>query len=67
MGQLIEELESLRQLRISGQEEKDSAETFDQGTHEKDGTTPKPTQCSLQLPFPLWTRFHSGLHEEEVC
>ena len=61
MEQPIEELESLRQLRISGQERRDSAETFDQGAHKKDGTTPNPTQCSLQLPVPYWTMFHSGL------
>ena len=53
---------NLPQLRISGQERRDSAKTFDQGTHKKDGTTPNPTQCSLQLPVPFWTMFHSGLH-----
>ena len=46
MEQPIEELESLRQLRISDQERRDSAKTFDQGTHKKDGTTLNPTQCS---------------------
>ena len=62
MEQPIEELESLPQLRISGQKRRDSAETFDQGTHKKDGATPNPTQSSLQLPVPYWTMFHSGLH-----
>ena len=62
MKQPIEELESLRQLRISGHERRDSAKTFDQGTHKKDGTTLNPTQCSLQLPVPYWTMSHSGLH-----
>ena len=55
MEQPIEELESLRQLRIATQERRDSAKTFDQGTHKKDGTTPNSTQCSLQLPVPYWT------------